>query len=104
MTVYRGDGKGGFLPDPFTFAAGLDATGITVAGINGDGKPELLVNDAFGDLLVLLGTGDGTFNPGYSVDQNVAMAVSVLVPLVLAATAVIHASPLIEALRDRRRW
>ena len=43
VTVYRGDGKGGFLPDPFTIAAGPDPTGMTVADINGDGKLDLLV-------------------------------------------------------------
>ena len=75
VTVYRGDGKGGFLPDPFTIDAGPDPTGMTVADLSGDGKPDLLVGNAYGDLLVLLGNGNGTFHTGYSVDQNVALAV-----------------------------
>ena len=75
VTVYRGDGKGGFLPDPFTIAAGPEPTGMTVADINGDGKPDLLVSNAYGDLLVLLGNGDGTFQPYHNADQNVALAV-----------------------------
>ena len=64
MSVYRGDGKGGFLPKPISpIAAGADPTGLTVADINGDGKLDLLVGNAYGDLLVLLGNGDGTFQP-----------------------------------------
>ena len=70
VTVYRGDGKGGFLPDPFTISAGPDPTGLTVADINHDGELDLLVSNAHGDLLVLLGNGDGTFQPYYKADQE----------------------------------
>jgi hypothetical protein len=75
VTVYRGDGKGGFLTDPFTIAAGPEPTGMTVADVNGDGKPDLLVSNAYGDLLVLLGNGDGTFAPYHQSGRNVALAV-----------------------------
>jgi hypothetical protein len=75
VTVYRGDGKGGFLPDPFTIAAGPEPTGMNVADVNGDGKPDVLVSNAYGDLLVLLGNGDGTFAPYHSASQSVALAV-----------------------------
>ena len=75
VTVYRGDGKGGFLPDPFTISAGPQPTGMTVADLSGDGKADLLVGDAYGDLLVLLGNGNGTLHPGYNADQGVALAV-----------------------------
>ena len=75
VTVYRGDGKGGFLPDPFSIGAGLDPTGMTLADINHDGKLDVLVSNAYGDLLILLGNGDGTFHSGTSADQNVALAV-----------------------------
>jgi hypothetical protein len=75
VTVYRGDGKGGFLPEPFTIGAGPDPAGLTVADINHGGKLDLLVSHAHGDLLVLLGNGDGTFQPYYRADQQVALAV-----------------------------
>jgi len=75
VTVYRGDGQGGFLPDPFSIAAGPEPTGMTLADINHDGKLDLLVGNAYGDLLVLLGNGDGTFQPYRSANQNVALAI-----------------------------
>jgi hypothetical protein len=75
VTVYRGDGKGGFLPDPFTIAAGPEPTGMTVADVNRDGRPDLLVSNAYGDLLVLLGNGDGTFAPYHQSGRSVALAV-----------------------------
>jgi hypothetical protein len=74
VSVYRGDSHGGFLPDPFTIPAGPEPTGMTFADVNDDGKLDLLVGNAYGDLLVLLGNGDGTFQPYHNVNQNVALA------------------------------
>ncbi|MGA7498558.1 MAG: VCBS repeat-containing protein, partial [Isosphaeraceae bacterium] len=74
VSVYRGNGQGGFLP-PLTYDAGPDPTGLTIADINHDGKPDLLIGNSFGDLLVLLGNGDGTFQPYRTADQFVALAV-----------------------------
>ena len=62
VTVLLGNGKGGFLP-PVTYAAGLDPTGLTIADVNDDGKPDLIVGNAYGDILVLLNLGNGTFAP-----------------------------------------
>ena len=61
---------------PVTYDAGPDPTGLTVADVNHDGKPDLLVGNSFGDLLVLLGNGDGTFQPYRKADQSVALAVA----------------------------
>jgi hypothetical protein len=47
---------------PETFAAGRAPVGLTVADINGDGKPDLVVANYIGDnVSVLLGNGDGSF-------------------------------------------
>ena len=75
LSIYLGDGKGGFSP-PVTYDAGPDPTGLTVADVNHDGKPDLLVGNAYGDVLVLLGQGDGTFLPYHKADQAIALAVA----------------------------
>ena len=77
VSIYRGDGRGGLLPHPFfTISAGLDPTGLTVADVNGDGHPDLLIGNEYGDVLVLAGQGNGTFRPLLDAGQNVALAVA----------------------------
>ena len=49
---------------------------MTVADSTGNGKLDLLVGDAYGDVLVLLGNGDGTFQPYHEANQSVELAVA----------------------------
>ena len=49
---------------------------MTIADINGDGIPDLLIGNAYGDLLILQGNGDGTFRPYREANQGVALAVA----------------------------
>ncbi len=45
-----------------TFPAGVNPQDVLVADLNGDGKPDLIANDAYGKGVALLtGNGDGTF-------------------------------------------
>jgi hypothetical protein len=74
VTIERNDGKGNLHPTA-TYNVGPDPTGLTLADVNHDGKLDLLVGNALGDILVLLGNGDGTFRPYRRLDQNVALAV-----------------------------
>jgi len=66
VVVYSGDGKGDFT-ETFAASAGLDPTGLTVQDVTGpagggpDGNLDLVIGNAFGDLLIYPGKGDGKF-------------------------------------------
>jgi hypothetical protein len=75
LEVFIGNGKGGFL-SPVTYAVGPNSTGLTVADVNHDGTLDLLIGDSYGDVLVLLGNGNGTFQPYHQADQGIALAVA----------------------------
>jgi hypothetical protein len=74
VEVFLGDGVGGFKRMP-PIDAGAAPTGLTIADINGDGIPDLVVGNALGDVLILYGNGDGTFRPYQRVDHRVSLAV-----------------------------
>ena len=78
--VLLGNGDGTFQP-VVTYGVGqrFTAQSVAVADVNGDGKPDLLVTNscevlqcANGSVGVLLGNGDGTFQPAvtYGADQG----------------------------------
>jgi hypothetical protein len=75
VDIYLGDGKGGFSK-PVTYDAGPDPTGLTIADVFHNGNPDLLVGNSYGDVLILVNQGDGTFLPYRSTDQSVALAVA----------------------------
>jgi hypothetical protein len=83
VLVYLGDGRGGFVPhfvtgpdgQPLGLSAGNAPTSLAVADVNGDGHFDLLVGNANGDVLTLLGNGNGSFQPYQRLDRHVALAV-----------------------------
>jgi len=85
--VLLGNGDGTFQPVVTYSSGGNTALSVAVADVNGDGKPDLLVgnqcdtsiNCAHGLVGVLLGTGDGTFQPAVSYDAGGTGAGSVAV-------------------------
>jgi hypothetical protein len=65
VSVLLGNGDGTFQPQK-TFTVGSHPEAVTVADLNGDGKPDLIVGNEGGlngTVSVLLGNGDGTFQP-----------------------------------------
>ena len=74
LFIYVANGSGGFLP-PTEYNVGFEPNGLTVADLNGDGKPDLLVSNPLGDVQILIGNGNGTFKPVQNLDQQVGLAV-----------------------------
>jgi hypothetical protein len=67
--VLLGNGDGTFQP-AVSYPAGIEPLSVVVADINGDGNPDVIVADACfsgdcsnGGVAVLLGNGDGSFQP-----------------------------------------
>ena len=69
VSVLLGNGDGTFQAARHYSAGNYGATALFVADVNGDGKPDLLVTTWYfsdhetGGVTVLLGNGDGTFQP-----------------------------------------
>ncbi len=70
ITVLLGNGTGSF-PNAINVAAGLNPKALAVADVNGDGKPDLVVatgvTASTNQISVLLGKGDGTFQPPFNI-------------------------------------
>lgn len=62
--VMLGRGDGTFTLPSATSVPGIFPSGIDKANFNGDGKPDLLLIDGAGQVIQLLGKGDGTFTRG----------------------------------------
>ncbi len=73
ISIFLNNGQGGFVAMP-RVDAGNGPTGLAVRDVNGDGIPDLLVSNAQGDLLIIVGKGDGTFEPYQRADQGVSLA------------------------------
>jgi Bacterial Ig-like domain (group 3)/FG-GAP-like repeat/FG-GAP repeat len=85
--VLLGKGDGKFLPAVTYSSGGYEAQSVAVADVNADGKLDLLVANvicapsgcATGSAGVLLGNGDGTFQPALTYDSGGFSAESVAV-------------------------
>ncbi len=79
VAVLLGNGDGTFQPAVIYNPGGFDASSVIAHDVNGDGKPDLLVTNWFvnnqndnadGVVGVLLGNGDGTFQPAVTYDSG----------------------------------
>lgn len=73
LQILIGKGDGTFTTGqniPLTFAPGP----VTIADVNGDGKPDIIVDGLLGGMAVLLGNGDGTFKQSFSLNASFATA------------------------------
>jgi len=69
VSVLLGKGDGSFQPPLFS-AGGLNGSPMTIADVNGDGKPDLLMASAGTTIGVMRGNGDGTFKPALSYSSG----------------------------------
>lgn len=75
--VLLGNGDGSFQP-PIPAAGGPGASSIAIADVNGDGKPDLVLNGEYA-VGVMLGNGNGTFQPVVTYPSGAIGANSVVV-------------------------
>ncbi len=69
--VLLGNGDGSFQPAVSYISGGSGTRSVAIADVNGDGKPDLLVQNLFYNTVgLLLGNGDGTFEPVVPYDSG----------------------------------
>jgi hypothetical protein len=74
ISIFLNNGHGGFTVLP-RIPAGDNPTAVSVGDVTGNGFPDLVVSNASGDILILAGNGDGSFQPYQRADGTVNLAV-----------------------------
>jgi hypothetical protein len=74
LYIYVPNGQGGFLT-PTEYNVGFEPNGLTVANLNGSADADLLISNPLGDVQVLIGNGNGTFQSVQNIDKQVGLAV-----------------------------
>ena len=86
VSVFLGNGDGTFQPAVNYSSGGVDATSVAIGDVNGDGRRDVVVvntcadsNCPNGSVSVLLGNGDGTFQPAVNYSSGGVDATSVAI-------------------------
>ena len=82
VSVLLGNGGGTFQPARTFATAGMNPVTVAVGDFNGDGRPDLAVTNSAntssgavpGNVSVLLGNGDGTFQPARTLNVGITPA------------------------------
>jgi hypothetical protein len=64
IDVFLGNGDGTFQPYLASPTGGADTYGVAVGDFNGDGKLDVATGSGAGEVMIMLGNGDGTFHLG----------------------------------------
>ena len=81
VAVLLGNGDGTFQPAVDYDSVGSETESVVVADVNGDGKPDIVLGngDSGPSVAVLLGNGNGTFQPGLGYETMVGGTNSIAV-------------------------
>ena len=75
VSIYLGNGTGAFAA-PVTYDAGADPSGLALSDLSNDSNADLLIGNSYGDVLVLVGQGDGKFASYREANQSIELAVA----------------------------
>ncbi|MGE3808613.1 MAG: FG-GAP-like repeat-containing protein, partial [Gemmataceae bacterium] len=73
ISVYLNDGAGSFTIGTVSLAGNVPS-GFITSDVDGDNNLDFVIGNDFGDILIILGNGDGTFRPFVRVDRAVPFA------------------------------
>ncbi|HBI43679.1 MAG TPA: hypothetical protein DDY78_12640 [Planctomycetales bacterium] len=84
LSIFLNRGDGRFVEQvvrddkgkPIPLSAGDRPSGLSIVDVNGDHIPDLVVGNQNGDVLILLGNGDGTFRPFVRADQRAPLVLT----------------------------